>query len=159
MNNILVHTRHAKKYNRVVDEAGEEPMSRRVQVGDIGPEIAVDLMDRIAKGEWLSMAGDRASMSGPSRQCRVPFLGREAAFAQGPYILAALLKCPVYLFFLLKEESGYTVYVEKFADRIELPHRNRQQALAQYAARYAQALERYCRMAKLQWYNFYDYWA
>ncbi|HET7594731.1 MAG TPA: acyltransferase, partial [Stellaceae bacterium] len=78
---------------------------------------------------------------------------------QGPYVLAHLLGCPVYLMFCLREGGRYRVYFERFADRIELPRRGKEAALADLAARYARRLEAYCLRDPFQWYNFFDFWA
>jgi predicted LPLAT superfamily acyltransferase len=86
------------------------------------------------------------------------FLGHPAPFPQGPFVLAHLLECPVYLFFCLKEGERYRVHLEHFAERVILPRRERQSALAGYAQRYARRLEAYCQRAPLQWFNFFDFW-
>jgi predicted LPLAT superfamily acyltransferase len=39
-----------------------------------------------------------------------------------------------------------------------LPRREREQAIAHHAARYAARLEYFCRKAPLQWFNFFDFW-
>ncbi len=49
------------------------------------------------------------------------FLGKAAGFPQGPYILGALLDCPVYALFCLREGGRYRVDAFKLADRIVLP--------------------------------------
>jgi predicted LPLAT superfamily acyltransferase len=61
--------------------------------------------------------------------------------------------------FCLREGDRHRVYFELLADRIELPRRNKEAVLSQWAARYASCLERYTLRDPLQWYNFYDYWA
>jgi predicted LPLAT superfamily acyltransferase len=73
-------------------------------------------------------------------------------------VLAALMGCPVYLMFCLRQGDGHSVYFEHFADCIELPRRNREEFLALLAARYAQRLEHYCGQAPYNWFNFYDFW-
>ncbi len=73
-------------------------------------------------------------------------------------ILASLLACPVYLFFCLRESDGYRIHFEPFAERIELPRRERQQRLQAYLQQYARRLEAYCLQAPEQWFNFYDFW-
>ncbi|MBU1664233.1 MAG: glycosyltransferase family 2 protein, partial [Gammaproteobacteria bacterium] len=86
------------------------------------------------------------------------FLGAPAPFAQGPYILASLLKCPVYLFFCLRQNERFHIHFEQFAERIELPRKTRAAALQALAQRYSKRLAHYCRQAPLQWFNFYDFW-
>jgi len=157
--NVLLHTRHAVHYNRLLRSIRPDVADHTIQVTEIGPETAIALKDRIERGEWIAIAGDRTPVGGQARTSRVPFLGEDAPFSQGPYVLAALMGCPVYLMFCLREGDGHSVRFEKFADRVELPRRNKEQALTELAARYAARLEHHCLEAPLQWFNFFDFWA
>jgi predicted LPLAT superfamily acyltransferase len=157
--NVLVHTRHATLYNGLIQSLRPDFVDYTIQVTEIGPQTAIELKDRVERGEWLAIAGDRTPVHGQSRTCRVPFLGAEASFPQGPYILAALMGCPIYLMFCLREGSGHTAHFEKLADSVSLPRHDRERALTELAARYAHRLEHYCLQAPLQWYNFFDFWA
>lgn len=156
---MLLHTRHARLYNQMLRSARVGGEVYAVEVTEIGPEIAIDLRERIARGEWIAMAADRTPVLSQERTARVPFLGADAPFALGPYILAALMACPVYVMFCLREGDRHRVYFELLADRIELPRRNKDATLAEWAARYARCLERYALRAPMQWYNLYDFWA
>jgi predicted LPLAT superfamily acyltransferase len=156
--NVLVHTQHAALYNGLIRSLRPDVEDHTIQVTEIGPQTAIDLKDRIERGEWLAIAGDRTPVYGPARTCRVPFLGAAASFPVGPYILAALMRCPVYLMFCLREGADHTVHFEKLADAVSLPRSGRERVLEELAARYAQRLEHYCLQAPLQWYNFYDFW-
>jgi predicted LPLAT superfamily acyltransferase len=70
-----------------------------------------------------------------------------------------MLKCPVYLTFgLYRDPDTYELHCEPFADRIELPRKERQAALARYAQKYAERLESYVKRAPDNWFNFYDFW-
>jgi predicted LPLAT superfamily acyltransferase len=156
---VLVHTRHAENYNRVLRRLRPEAGINLLQVTEIGPATAIALQERIERGEWIAIAGDRTPLSGEDRVSRVRFFGEEAGFPQGPYILAHLLRCPVYLMFCLREDGRWRLFFEKFADRIDLPRGAKEDALAEHAQRYAERLEAFCRRAPYQWYNFYDFWA
>jgi len=156
---MLLHTRQARLYNQMLRSARGGGEVDAVEVTEIGPEVAIDLKERIACGEWIAMAADRTPVLSQARTVRVPFLGAEASFSLGPYIVAALMGCPVYTMFCLREGDRHRVYFELLADRIELPRRNKEAVLSQWAARYASCLERYTLRDPLQWYNFYDYWA
>jgi predicted LPLAT superfamily acyltransferase len=52
----------------------------------------------------------------------------------------------------------YALYCEPFADRLELPRAHRKQALRDYVQQYASRLEYYCRLAPLNWFNFFRFW-
>jgi predicted LPLAT superfamily acyltransferase len=74
-------------------------------------------------------------------------------------MLAAALRCPVYLTFgLFREPNRYDIYCEPFAERVELPRASRDAAARAYVERFAERLEHYCRLAVDNWFNFYDYW-
>ncbi|CAN7335894.1 glycosyltransferase family 2 protein [Caballeronia sp. LjRoot31] len=155
----VVYTEHARRFNSVLASANSAFAQRLVEVSDFGPETAMMMQDRVEAGELLVIVGDRVPAHDSGRTTEAQFLGSTAPFAQGPYVLAHALGCPVYLFFCLKEEQGYRLYFEPFAQRIELPRRERAQHLADWAQRYALRLEHYCRKAPYQWFNFFDFWA
>jgi predicted LPLAT superfamily acyltransferase len=156
---VLVHTRHAANFNKILRRFRPEAALNLIQVGDIGPATAIDLKERTERGEWIVIAGDRTPIGSTGRISRVPFFGTPAPFSQGPWILGALLGCPVYLLTCLHEGKTWRLCMEGFADHIDLPRGNRAGALAQYAARYATRLEEHVRRAPFQWYNFFDFWA
>jgi len=155
----VVYTEHARRFNRVLASSNREFARHLLEVGDFGPQTAVLMQQRIDAGELLVIVGDRVPAREAGRTTEAQFLGARAPFAQGPYVLAHALGCPVYLFFCLKERDGYRMYFEPFAERIELPRRERAQHLAAWAQRYATRLEHYCRKAPYQWFNFFDFWA
>ena len=108
---------------------------------------------------WVVIAGDRTPVGGHGRVSHVPFLGQRAPLPQGPWVLAALLGCPVRLLFCLRTGANWEVAIEPFAERVVLARGDRQAMVDGYVARYAQRLEWWARRDPLQWYNFFDFWA
>jgi predicted LPLAT superfamily acyltransferase len=155
---VLLHTRHAEHYNRILREFNPEAAVNTFQVTEFGPDTAIALQERIERGEWLFIAGDRTPVGGGNRVSAAKFLGAEAEFSQGPYLIAALLDCPVHLFFCQREGDRHVLRVEEFAERIVLPRGQRAQSLAAYVATYAARLEEHVLSDPFQWFNFYDFW-
>jgi predicted LPLAT superfamily acyltransferase len=155
---ILVHTVHAQNFARILRQFRPEAIADTIQVTEMNPGTMFALKDAIERGDWVAIAGDRTPVRGDERISMAPFLGRDAPFPQGPYVLAHLLECPVYLMFCMEQDGGYGLYFEMFAERITLPRRDKQAALSSWAARYAQRLESFCLMDPFQWYNFFDFW-
>jgi predicted LPLAT superfamily acyltransferase len=156
--NAVVYTDNARRFNRMLTFASERFRFNLISISDIGPETAMMLQEKIDRGEFLVITGDRTPPSENGRVVKASFLGREAAFAQGPFVLAALLGCPVHLFFCLREAGRYRVHLEPFCERVLLPRGQRVEAIARYAQDYARRLEHYCAVAPHQWFNFYDFW-
>lgn len=156
--NAVVYTEHARRFTRLLERTNDGFGLNLIPVSTIGPETAVWLQEKIDRGELLVIVGDRTPPAENGRIASVPFLGREAPFPQGPFVLASLLACPVYLFFCVREGGRYRVHFELFAERIELPRRAREHALQAYLQRYVQRLESHCARAPYQWFNFYDFW-
>ncbi|WP_338526659.1 glycosyl transferase [Pseudomonas batumici] len=154
--NVLVHTKHAERFNRLLGEAGATNL-RLIQVSELDPATMLQLSQRLDRGEWLAIAGDRVPLHG-GRHVRVDFLGHPAAFPQGPWLLAGLLKCPVNLLFCVKLQGRYRITLEPFTEAVQWKRSDREQVVAHWAARYAERLGHYCLQAPLQWFNFYPFW-
>ncbi|SDZ13134.1 glycosyl transferase [Pseudomonas sp. NFIX28] len=154
--NVLVHTKHAERFNRLLGEAGATNL-RLIQVSELDPAIMLQLSQRLDRGEWLAIAGDRVPLHG-GRNVQVDFLGHPAPFPQGPWLLAGLLKCPVNLLLCLKNHGRYRVILEPFTEAVVWKRSDREHVIAQWTARYAERLGQYCLEAPQQWFNFYPFW-
>jgi predicted LPLAT superfamily acyltransferase len=155
--NVLVHTQHAEKINRAMQAVNPNQNVELIEVTTIDPGVAIRLRQKIEAGEFVVVMGDRVPISS-TRTIDVDFLGRPAAFPQGPFILASLLKCPVLTLICLAEGRGFHVYIEQLADRVALRRGSREGDLYEYVRAYAQRLEVGCRRAPLQWFNFFPFW-
>jgi len=157
--NVLVFTHHAVEFNKVMQQINPDINVDLIQVSDVGADLAILLKERIDNGEIVVIVGDRTSVSTPGRVIYTDFLDEQAAFSQGPFILAALLDCPVYYLFCLKEGSKYHVIFEHVADTLKMARKERQQKLEIIVKNYAKRLEFYCLKYPYQWFNFFDFWS
>jgi predicted LPLAT superfamily acyltransferase len=156
--NVLVHTKHAEKFNRVLHKTSDSSRLNLIQVTEITAATAQLLSDKIDAGELVIMAADRTPVINQQRVTKASFLGAEALFPQGPFILAGLLKCPVYTLFCLKQQGKYVIYFEPFSDGLKFQRKTREQNMQQIIQRYADRLQAYCLKEPLQWFNFFDFW-
>lgn len=155
---VLVHTKHAKRFDRLLAQLDPASQLNLMQVTEISPATAVLLSEKIERGEFVAVAGDRIPVSSSPRVALARFLGEKAPFPVGPYILASLLRCPVYLLFALRVGRGSEIHFELFRESILLPPSGRDEALVRLVQAYARRLEHFCLRAPLQWFNFYDFW-
>jgi predicted LPLAT superfamily acyltransferase len=154
--NIVGYFKNARLINGVLERLNPALRARLISV-EPGIDFVLRLKERIDGGELVAVLADRVGLG--ERAAEVQFLGGPVLFPSGPYLLAAALRCPVYLTFgLYREPNRYDLYCEPFAERIELPRATRDAAARIYVQRFADRLEHYCRLAADNWFNFYDYW-
>lgn len=159
---VLVHTAHAEQFTRMMRRLNPLSTITFVQVTDVSADTAMMLNERVERGEFVAIVGDRVPVSG-ARYTGARFLGHDAPFPIGPYVLGALLKCPVFMLTCLRNPAsgatrGHTLRCSLLADQITLPRGQREAALAQWAQRYASQLEALLARAPLEWFNFFDFW-
>lgn len=155
--NILVHSRHAEKFNRALRQAGASDI-RLIQVVDLDLPLMMQLRQRLDDGEWLAIAADRTPVRG-EKIVEVDFLGHMAPLPQGPWLLAGLLGAPVNLIWCCWLHGSYRLRMERFSPAPVWSRRERAQAVQTLAQRFAHRLAEECRQVPLQWFNFYDFWS
>lgn len=154
---ILAYWQNARMINGFLRTVGTDFDVRVIPVDPADTSYILAAKEAIERGELVAILGDRVGVN--DKTCTATFLGAPARFPTGPYTLAALLRCPIYLTFgLYHEPDRYDLYCEPFAEHLELPRGRREAATAAHVQRYAERLEHYCRLAPLNWFNFYDFW-
>ncbi|HGY9606238.1 TPA: glycosyltransferase family 2 protein [Enterobacter roggenkampii] len=160
--NALVFSENAQRFKQIMSEMAPEAGVNLMSVTDIGPDTAIAIKEKLERGEWVAIVGDRIAVNpqrgGEWRVIWSRFMGQPAPFPQGPFILASILRCPVVLIFALRQQGKLVLHCEPFADPLRLPRSERQQALQDTVDRYAQRLEHYALMSPLDWFNFFDFW-
>lgn len=155
---VLVHTRHAQAFNAMLARLDPRSQLNLMQVTEMTPAMAMQLSERIERGEFVVIAGDRVPVSAAPRVAMAPFLGQQAAFPVGPYVMASVLGCPIYTMFAVRQGARHELHFECLRERVSLPRAARERVLGELAADYAARLERHARRAPLEWFNFYDFW-
>jgi predicted LPLAT superfamily acyltransferase len=157
--NVLGYFGNARKLNDTLRRLDPTVDARLIEIRPGDPSFVFEVEDRIRQGEMVGTMGDRVGLDGKS--VRAPFLGADASLPTGPYLLAAALGCPVFLGFgCYRAPDAYDLYCEPFEERIVLPRGpDREPALRALAARFASAVEGYCRRYPDNWFNFYDFWS
>ena len=156
--NALVFTRQSRKFMKFLEGANPRAVDNLIQVDSLGPESIISMQAKVEACEWIALVADRTSISRTGRSVTCDFLGEPAEFPEGPFILAALLNCPVYFIFCLKNNGRYEVHLERMTDALVLPRATRQQELQRVIKIFASRLEQQCLTFPYQWYNFFDFW-
>lgn len=155
---VLMHTKHAQKFNQLFKEQVDDSHIDILQVTDITPATAMILSERVDRGEFIAIAGDRVAVNHPENCLIVDFFGEKAPLPAGPFTLAAILRVPLVSLFCLREANSYGIYFEWLNQGAHVARKQRQQQLQMLAQIYSQQLESHCRRQPLQWFNFFDFW-
>lgn len=155
---VLLHSKNSQKFNRILKMFNPLSSINIIEVTEIGPDTLLFLKEKISQGDWVVMAGDRVPIKGIQRVCTVPFLGKDAPFSQGPYILASLLECPVYTAIAIRDKKKIKVFIDFFSKKIVLNRQSRITDIQKYAQQYATHLEKFTLLYPYQWFNFFDFW-
>jgi predicted LPLAT superfamily acyltransferase len=155
--NIVGHFDNAQMVNSLFDRLDPDMRARVIDVGKDPISSTLKVRERVESGELVALLGDRVGLN--EKTVEIEFMGESARFPTGPFLLASMLHCPVYLVFgLYYEPNRYELFCEPFAESIELPRRDRQGALEEVVQRYARRLEFFARKAPYNWFNFFDFW-
>ena len=103
----------------------------------------------LAKNELVCFTGDRYIEG--TKSIKETFLGEEADFPAGPFLIASRLKVPVVFVYVMKEPK---LHYHLFARVAEVTHRNDRELLKTYIKSVESMLKKY----PLQWFNYFDFW-
>ncbi len=152
---MAMYEENARKINAALTAINPNAQQGIIALGHIDSMIQVHQL--LGQGTIVGMLGDRSLGNDDTRE--VDFLGSPAALPLGPFRMAAIMKCPVlFMTGLYRGGNRYDVHFETLADFSAVPPRARTAAVAAAMTRYAALLERYCRMAPYNWFNFFDFW-
>jgi len=155
---IVAYFHNARIINSFLEAIGADFRGRVIEIDPGDSSYIFAVQKAIEAGEFVAILGDRVGIN--DKTATAQFLGAPARFPTGPFSLAALLRCPVYLTFgLYRAPNNYDLYCEPLTEHVELPRSAREATLAALVQRYADRLAHYCRLAPDNWFNFFDFWA
>ena len=160
--NVVVDFSNAERVNGVLRSLAPDMDLRLISLATEPMAAMLEIKAAIGRGELVAILGDRLpeSRSGSDRVVKTRFLGEDAWFPAGPWLLAHTLQCPVYFVAgIYTRPNRYALQFELLAEEVRLDRAQRGTALARYAQSYASQLEVYARSAPLNWFNFFDFWS
>lgn len=113
-----------------------------------------EINEAFNKNELICMHADRF-LEG-NRTVPFNFLGEDALFPLGPFLLAAQFKVPVSFVFSLKETpSHYHFFASEVKEYADVSKKINIQNIV---ADYVREMEKKVKSYPLQWYNYYNFW-
>lgn len=152
---MVMYEENARKLNAALAAINPAAVQEIIPLGQIDSMLRVQAC--LDEGMVLGVLGDRTLGGDPT--LRVPFLGADAEFPVGPMRLAAMLKRPVlFMSGLYLGGNRYAIHFERLANFSDLERPGRDAAIQAAVVAYAACLERHCRAAPYNWFNFFDFW-
>jgi predicted LPLAT superfamily acyltransferase len=152
---MVMYEENARKLNAALAAINPAAVQDIIPLGQLDSMLRVQAC--LDDGMVLGVLGDRTLGGDPT--ARVPFLGAEAEFPVGPMRLAAMLKRPVlFMSGLYLGGNRYAIHFERLADFSDVERDGRDAAVEAAVVAYAACLERHCRAAPYNWFNFFDFW-
>jgi predicted LPLAT superfamily acyltransferase len=156
--NVLLYDKHAANFVEIMKQLNPDSRVNVFQVSDIDIATTLLLKNKISKGEWVFIAGDRVPISDNDRTVQVDFYGAPAPLPIGPYLFAKTMQCPVKLMFSFRQQEKVHFEIIDFAEQIVIPRNTRQESIQILAQQFAEHLQQQSALAPYQWFNFYDFW-
>ena len=154
---ILTYDENSRKFNEVLREISKNDGSvRMMAVNKLDVAAMLELKNIVESGEHIGIMGDRTPLGG-DKAARVKFLGKEASFNYGPYLIAGILGVKISSLWCQKIGGKFRIELVPLASAVKLG-RDRAAAARQYLQIYVRELENRCKQTPVQWFNFFDFW-
>ncbi|MBK5720092.1 acyltransferase [Dysgonomonas sp. Marseille-P4677] len=145
------------EYQRIKDVLQQNTVSadfKIISVNNSDLNHVFAIKEALDNKEYICFQGDR--YVNEERCLKTTFMGKEANFPLGPFLLAAKMKAPVVFYFAMRErKKTYRFhFIQATSYRKEDNIRSEQQLLNQYVSAVESVICKYPE----QWFNYYKFW-
>jgi len=153
---LLMYEENARKIRASLGAINPSLEAEVIGLGRL--DSLINVADRLNRGHVVGVLADR-NVDGKDL-VRYDFFGVPAAFPQGPFRVAMLLRRPIVLMVgVYRGGRTYEIFFEPLAEAAASRPRDAGAWIDEAMRRYVARLEHYCRAAPFNWFNFYDFWA
>lgn len=151
--NILMYDGEAEQIKQYMDQFDSKRSFNIIFIREDLSHI-YEISAALRRNEFVCLHADRFRPG--NRTISQEFLGKEALFPAGPFILASKLKAPVCFVFAFKESNfHYSFYAPEPAKVYSGRGMEGAEAMLKD---YIQLLEKGLKMHPEQWFNYFDFW-
>jgi len=152
---MVMHQGNAQKITAMLKAINPGAVQDIIGMGSVDSMLKV--RERLDEGHVVGMLADRTP--GDEALHPVQILDANAFLPSGPFRMAAMLRRPVlFMTGLYLGGNRYAIHFEPLADFSGVDRNQRDAAIGAAITRYASLLDRYCRKAPYNWFNFFDFW-
>ena len=160
---IIMDINMSANFTQTLKEINPDYSMNVIDASSFGPESTVYLEEQAEQGALIVAAGDRTAVHNRDKVIKKPFLGREAPFPYGVFLIPALLKLPVYFMFGMRSRMSifnpkYEIYIEKSNVDFNCARKEREGRITECCGEFVEKLEKMAIKYPYQWYNFFNFW-
>ncbi len=153
---VVQEARAMDAYLAARRETSSHPMPEIILLSGETPFSSLSVVEALREGKVVALHADRTILG---KSLAVGFLGDEAPFPLGPFVLAELTGAPVCIWFASKmDRRTVRIHVHEPMHVGPGPRSQRQARIEKALRAYVDLLEQTVRIHPYQWYNFYDFW-
>ena len=125
-----------------------------------GADLMLRIREELDQGALIGIMADRLHQA-DERAISAQFLGHRAQIPASPWLIASVMKVPVYMGLgLYLGGNRYRLHFEQLCDnQVAVARSQRGHHIQTQAQHYLQRLEHWLEQYPLNWFNFYDFWA
>ncbi|HEV3104521.1 MAG TPA: acyl-CoA synthetase [Trinickia sp.] len=155
---IMMYEENARNINAILATVNPAAKEDVISLGHA--DSMLKARESLDDGCMIGMLADRTLVHEDHKSLeRLDFLGAPAAFPLGPLRMAAMLRRPViFMTGLYRGRNRYDIHFEPLADFTAVSRGERSASMRTALARYVTLLEKYCRAAPFNWFNYFDFW-
>ena len=152
--NIVMYDAEHRKIKEILEKNGQDKEYKIIPVNKDNLTHVFRITEALDKKEYVCFQGDRYLNKEKLLTSR--FLGEEALFPAGPFLLASRMKVPVVFYFAMRE-SGRTYSFHFFVAESVVRNKEKKAEIA-LLEQYTATLERILKRYPEQWFNYYSFW-
>lgn len=153
---MAMYEENARKITQMLSAINPAAQQDVISLGHVNSMLKVN--ECLNTGILVGMLADRTFNDDAVHP--VTLLGSPANMPLGPFRMAAILRRPVvFMVGLYLGGNRYEIHFEKLADFSLVAKGEREPEMQRAMACYAALLEKYCRRAPYNWFNFFNFWA
>jgi len=152
---LVMYEDNARKLNTVLDNINPQHNRPVIPLGRI--DSMLKIQEALQRGEYIGILADRTITGTKTIAC--DFMGGRINLPITPFRLAVILERPVvFMLGIYRGSNRYDVHFEYLVNPDQPKQSERDIAIRKAAQQFAVRMEKYCREAPYNWFNFYNVW-
>lgn len=152
--NVVMYDAEHQKIKEILKKNGQQQPYKIIPVNEDNLAHIFRITEALDHKEYVCFQGDRYLNADKLLTCK--FMGHEAHFPIGPFLLASRMKVPVVFYFAMREAKQTYHFHFILAEQVSGSKEKRAEQLL--LEQYVNALEKIIGQYPEQWFNYYSFW-